>query len=98
MRNFFSLRKTLFSVALAALCALASATAGMAAGSSLFDRGYNVIPVPQQVSFKGGDFELGSGWRRSRSFQTSARASVWPRLTLNCAVPETCWASSSTAT
>jgi hexosaminidase len=31
--------------------------------SLLFQRGYNVIPVPQQVELKGGDFEFGSGWR-----------------------------------
>jgi hexosaminidase len=34
-----------------------------ASAASLFDRGYNVIPVPQQVEFKGGDFEFASGWR-----------------------------------
>ena len=34
-----------------------------ATSSPLFDRGYNVIPVPQQVEFKGGDFEFSSGWR-----------------------------------
>jgi hexosaminidase len=31
--------------------------------SPLFERGYNVIPVPQQVTLKNGDFELGNGWR-----------------------------------
>jgi hexosaminidase len=31
--------------------------------SSLFARGYDVIPMPQQVVLKGGDFEFGSGWR-----------------------------------
>jgi hexosaminidase len=30
---------------------------------TLFDRGYNVIPVPQKVELKGGDFEIGAGWR-----------------------------------
>jgi len=31
--------------------------------SGLFASGYNVIPIPQQVELKGGDFEFGSGWR-----------------------------------
>jgi len=31
--------------------------------STLFDRGYTVIPQPQKVDFKSGDFEIGSGWR-----------------------------------
>jgi hexosaminidase len=31
--------------------------------SPLFERGYNVIPVPQQVTLKGEDFEFGDGWR-----------------------------------
>src|SRR5579872_6669877 len=31
--------------------------------TSLFSRGYTVIPEPQQVDLKGGDFEFGSGWR-----------------------------------
>ncbi|HEX5413572.1 MAG TPA: beta-N-acetylhexosaminidase [Terriglobia bacterium] len=43
--------------------ALASAPISAASPSSLFDRGYNVIPVPQKADFKGGDFEIGSGWR-----------------------------------
>ena len=30
---------------------------------TLFDRGYTVIPEPQKVELKGGDFEIGSGWR-----------------------------------
>lgn len=34
-----------------------------AATSDLFMRGYSVIPIPQKVEFKGGDFEIGSGWR-----------------------------------
>ena len=47
----------LFAVAL--VCApLNSATV-----SPLFARGYTVLPQPQQVEFKGGDFEFGSGWR-----------------------------------
>ena len=29
---------------------------------SLFNRGYNVIPAPQMVELKSGDFEFGSGW------------------------------------
>ncbi len=34
-----------------------------AAQSRLFARGYTVIPLPQKVAFKAGDFEIGSGWR-----------------------------------
>ena len=33
------------------------------AQTALFARGYTVIPEPQQVELKGGDFEFGSGWR-----------------------------------
>src|SRR5579884_2382876 len=31
--------------------------------SVLYERGYNVMPEPQKVELKGGDFEFGSGWR-----------------------------------
>ena len=31
--------------------------------SPLFDRGYNVIPIPQKVELTGRDLEFGSGWR-----------------------------------
>src|SRR5579859_1267461 len=31
--------------------------------STLFDRGYTVIPQPQKVELKGGDFEISGGWR-----------------------------------
>jgi hypothetical protein len=31
--------------------------------SSLFTRGYNVIPEPQKVELKSADFEFGPGWR-----------------------------------
>ncbi|HEV2247216.1 MAG TPA: glycoside hydrolase family 20 zincin-like fold domain-containing protein, partial [Terriglobia bacterium] len=34
-----------------------------AAQSPLFERGYNVIPLPQKVEVRGGNFEIGSGWR-----------------------------------
>ncbi|HET7101122.1 MAG TPA: glycoside hydrolase family 20 zincin-like fold domain-containing protein, partial [Terriglobia bacterium] len=34
-----------------------------APASTLFGRGYTVIPLPQKVEFKGGDFEIGGGWR-----------------------------------
>src|SRR5512146_3299091 len=33
------------------------------AQSTLFARGYNVIPQPQKAELKGGDFEIASGWR-----------------------------------
>jgi hexosaminidase len=48
---------------------LGSATAGgtrlLAGGtaSPLFERGYNVIPAPQQVKLTGPDFQFGPGWR-----------------------------------
>ncbi|HET7101123.1 MAG TPA: hypothetical protein VFJ52_08235 [Terriglobia bacterium] len=31
--------------------------------SILFARGYTVIPLPQKIAFRGGDFEIGDGWR-----------------------------------
>ena len=31
--------------------------------SALYLRGYTVIPEPQQVDLRGGDFEFGAGWR-----------------------------------
>ena len=34
-----------------------------AAVSALYLRGYSVIPEPQRVELKGGDFEFGAGWR-----------------------------------
>ncbi len=34
-----------------------------ATASILFQRGYTVIPEPQKVEIKGGDFEIGGGWR-----------------------------------
>jgi len=63
MKESFSLRRVLFAVALAVVCVLGMESLAVAAGSSLFERGYNVIPVPQKVVFKGGNFEIGSGWR-----------------------------------
>ena len=63
MRKSVRLCKAILPGALAGLCFLAATSLGVAAGSSLFRRGYNVIPVPQKVDFKGGDFEFGSGWR-----------------------------------
>jgi hexosaminidase len=44
----------------AALCAPDSFASTV---SKLFARGYDVIPLPQQVELKGGDFEFGGGWR-----------------------------------
>jgi hexosaminidase len=32
-------------------------------GSLLYSHGYTVVPEPQQVHLKDGDFEFGSGWR-----------------------------------
>jgi hexosaminidase len=63
MTDSFRSYRNLLSVAFAVLCILGVAWPGTAADSSLFDRGYNAIPVPQKVEFKGGDFEFGSGWR-----------------------------------
>ncbi len=34
-----------------------------AAVSALSSQGYAILPEPQQVELKGGDFEFGSGWR-----------------------------------
>jgi len=42
---------------------LAFASLIAATQPTLLDRGYTVIPEPQKVEFKGGDFEIGSGWR-----------------------------------
>ena len=42
--------------------ALAQSTYG-AAASSLYARGYTIMPEPQQVELKGPDFEFGNGWR-----------------------------------
>ncbi|HXH51075.1 MAG TPA: glycoside hydrolase family 20 zincin-like fold domain-containing protein, partial [Terriglobia bacterium] len=43
--------------------ALAWVPLDAATRSGLFGRGYAVIPQPQKVEFKGGDFEIGRGWR-----------------------------------
>jgi hexosaminidase len=43
--------------------ALAWTPMNAATASPLFARGYTVIPEPQKVEFKGGDFEFSSGWR-----------------------------------
>jgi len=61
MRRFLNLMEFLPYPILAIV--LAWAPLNGATQSPLFDRGYSVIPVPQQVELKGGDFELGSGWR-----------------------------------
>jgi hexosaminidase len=43
-----------------------------ATASPLFARGYTVIPEPQQVELKEGDFEFASGWRLSLGAGVSA--------------------------
>ena len=63
MKESSILRMVVLAAALAVLCVLATEGLALAAESSLFDRGYNVIPVPQKEELKGGDFEIGSGWR-----------------------------------
>ncbi|HXH47829.1 MAG TPA: beta-N-acetylhexosaminidase, partial [Terriglobia bacterium] len=63
MREPFRLGGALLSMALAVVFIGGMPVAGAAAGPSLFDRGYNAIPEPQKVEFKGGDFEIGAGWR-----------------------------------
>jgi len=63
MKESFRLFRVLFPVALAVVCVLGTESLAVAAESSLFERGYNAIPVPQKVDFKGGDFEIGGGWR-----------------------------------
>ncbi|HET7101757.1 MAG TPA: beta-N-acetylhexosaminidase, partial [Terriglobia bacterium] len=55
--------RVLFIAALAVVCVLGTESPAAAAESSLFERGYNAIPVPQKVEFKDGDFEIGGGWR-----------------------------------
>jgi hexosaminidase len=42
---------------------LAWACLNAVAEPSLWERGYTVIPAPQQVAFEGGDFHFGPGWR-----------------------------------
>jgi hypothetical protein len=54
------MRRVLRSCALFAFITLAFARNFDAATvSQLFERGYNVIPLPQQVSLKDEDFEFG---------------------------------------
>ncbi|MGH9328576.1 MAG: beta-N-acetylhexosaminidase [Terriglobia bacterium] len=48
---------------LAAGLALIAFTLANGYASPLSSRGYTVLPQPQQVELKGGDFEFGSGWR-----------------------------------
>jgi len=43
--------------------AMAWAPAEGATHTPLSGRGYTVIPQPQKVELKGGDFEIGGGWR-----------------------------------
>ncbi|MEJ2007137.1 MAG: hypothetical protein P8Z30_03115, partial [Acidobacteriota bacterium] len=43
--------------------ALAWTAANAATVSPLLAHGYTVMPEPQKVELKGGDFEFGSGWR-----------------------------------
>ncbi len=63
MKEPIRLFRVLFIAALAVVCVLGTESPAVAAESSLFERGYNAIPVPQKVEFKGGDFEIGGGWR-----------------------------------
>ena len=46
-----------------ALMVFAMANGYCAAGSPLSGHGYTVLPEPQKVDLKGGDFEFGAGWR-----------------------------------
>src|SRR5579875_177922 len=48
---------------LAPLMLLLPFVCNAATSSRLFGRGYTVIPGPQKVEFRGGNFEFGSGWR-----------------------------------
>ncbi|MGA8184978.1 MAG: beta-N-acetylhexosaminidase, partial [Terriglobia bacterium] len=43
--------------------AMAWTSAEGATLTPLLGRGYTMIPLPQKVEFKGGDFEIGGGWR-----------------------------------
>lgn len=40
-----------------------ASTLRAASESTLYERGYTVIPVPQAVQLRGGDLEFGNGWR-----------------------------------
>jgi len=63
MRASFRLSSVLFFVVFASVIIGGTPLASAAADASLLlERGYNAIPVPQRVEFKGGDFEIGSGW------------------------------------
>jgi hexosaminidase len=48
---------------LAVVLALTAQASRAGAVSPLFARGYTVIPEPQEVTLKGRDFQLDSGWR-----------------------------------
>src|ERR1041385_7586722 len=63
MRASFRLSSFLFFVALILVFIPGTLLASGASPRTLLERGYNVIPAPQSVEFKGGDFEIGSGWR-----------------------------------
>ena len=63
MRASFRLSSVLIFVVCAFVIIGGTPLASAAAEASLLERGYNAIPVPQRVEFKGGDFEIGSGWR-----------------------------------
>src|SRR5574340_357680 len=63
MREPFCLSRLLFSAASLLVFIGGVPLACGAARTPLFDRGYGVIPAPQKVELKGGDFEIGSGWR-----------------------------------
>jgi hexosaminidase len=63
MRASFRLSSILFFVIFTFVIIGGTPLASAAADASLLERGYDVIPVPQEVNFNGGDFEIGSGWR-----------------------------------
>ncbi|HET9179837.1 MAG TPA: beta-N-acetylhexosaminidase [Terriglobia bacterium] len=63
MRAVFRLSGGLLLVALALALMVGMPLASAAAPGTLLERGYTVVPAPQKVESKGGDFEIGSGWR-----------------------------------
>jgi hexosaminidase len=55
--------------------------AGFAGTSALFNRGYTVLPEPQQVSLRSGDFAFGANWRVERGAGAAADSMALKSLT-----------------
>ncbi len=63
MAGFLQRRNIQRFFCLATLTLLASRNGPAATVSPLYARGYTVIPEPQKVELRGGDFRFGEGWR-----------------------------------